>query len=88
MSAVSVALSAIRRRYFPARALSRPKLRLEELEGRIVPTLMGNSLFPADNPWNEKITNAPVAANSATLVSSIGLTSSLHADFGTTWAAP
>jgi hypothetical protein len=43
---------------------------------------LGNTLFPADNPWNEKITNAPVAANSAALVASIGLTSGLHADFG------
>ena len=46
---------------------SRPKSvrhvpRLEELEGRDVPSLLGNQLFPADNPWNQKITNAPVAA--------------------------
>jgi hypothetical protein len=46
---------------------------------------MGNSLFPADNPWNQKITNAPVAANSATLVASIGASSPLHPDFGTMW---
>src|SRR5438552_10577621 len=55
---------------------------IEALEDRLVPTLLGNSLFPVDNPWNEKITSAPVAANSATLVASIGLTSSMHADFG------
>src|SRR5262249_15255381 len=55
---------------------------LEALEQRTVPTLLGNQLFPADNPWNQKITNAPVAANSATLVASIGLTSPVHADFG------
>jgi hypothetical protein len=57
-------------------------LQVETLEGRLVPTLLGNSLFPADNPWNEKITNAPVAANSSTLVASIGLSGHLHPDFG------
>ncbi len=60
-------------------------LRMEELELRIVPSLMGNQLFPSDNPWNQQITNAPVAANSATLVGSIGTTSPLHPDFGTTF---
>src|SRR5207247_2985488 len=57
-------------------------LHLEALEDRTVPTLLGNQVFPADNPWNQRITNAPVAANSATLVASIGLTSAMHADFG------
>ena len=64
------------------RGFSFRRLCLEMLEERLLPTLLGNQLFPSDNPWNQKITNAPVAANSATLVSSIGLTSSLHADFG------
>jgi hypothetical protein len=62
-----------------------PLPRLEMLEDRTVPTLMGNTLFPADNPWNENIVNAPVAANSATLVASIGATASLHPDFGTAY---
>src|SRR5712664_4948976 len=57
--------------------------RLEQLERRDVPSLLGNQLFPADNPWNQKITNAPVAANSATLVNSIGAGSAFHPDFGT-----
>jgi hypothetical protein len=59
---------------------------LEILEDRTVPTLMGNTLFPANNPWNEIIANAPVAANSATLVASIGASANLHPDFGTTYA--
>ena len=33
-------------------------LRLEILESRTLLTLQGNSLFPADNPWNAKITTA------------------------------
>jgi hypothetical protein len=60
-------------------------LTLEILEDRLVPTLLGNNLFPADNPWNQKVTNAPVAANSASLVAAIGTTAHLHPDFGTTW---
>src|SRR3954467_8789657 len=44
------------------------RLRLEALEDRTVPTLLGNQLFPADNPWNQKITNAPTAANSGAVM--------------------
>ena len=36
---------------------------LERLEERTVPALLGQQLFPADNPWNQQITTAPVAAN-------------------------
>jgi hypothetical protein len=59
--------------------------RVEALEDRTVPTLLGNSLFPADNPWNQKITGAPVAANSSAVMNYLtsrygdGL---LHPDFG------
>src|SRR5262249_756183 len=65
----------------PAVAAHRP--RLEELERRDVPSLMGNQLFPPDNPWNQKTASAPVAANSATLVNSIGANNPFHPDFGT-----
>src|SRR6516225_8942725 len=61
---------------------SKQRLFLEELEWRIAPSLAGNQLFPADNPWNQRITSAPVAANSSTLVNSIGAGSHVHADFG------
>src|SRR5262245_27183739 len=61
-------------------------LHLEDLEERMVPTLLGNNLFPADNPWNQKITTAPVAANSATLVNTIGAGLGLHPDLRTTYA--
>jgi hypothetical protein len=39
-------------------------------------------VFPASNAWNERVDKLPVAANSATLVSSIGLDAGVHADFG------
>jgi hypothetical protein len=63
----------------------RPALAVELLEDRAVPTLLGQQLFPADNPWNQQITNAPVAANSATIMNAILGTygnGHLHPDFG------
>ena len=68
------------------RALKRARkptctLGLEEMEGRIVPSLMGQQLFPSDNPWNQNISNAPVAANSAAIISHIGTSIHLHPDW-------
>jgi hypothetical protein len=57
----------------------------DALEDRTVPTLLGNNLFPADNPWNQKITNAPVAANSSAILNNIITRygdGRLHPDFG------
>jgi hypothetical protein len=34
-------------------------------------TLLGTNLFPADNPWNQNISQAPVATNSAAIINSI-----------------
>jgi len=39
-------------------------------------------VFPANNPWNERVDTLPVAANSAQLIASIGLDTGLHPDFG------
>jgi hypothetical protein len=39
-------------------------------------------IFPASSPWNQRVDGLPVAADSARLIQSIGLTSGLHADFG------
>jgi hypothetical protein len=60
----------------------RPALTLQELEDRVVPTLLGQQLFPLDNPWNQNISNAPVAANSAAIISHIGASIHLHPDWG------
>jgi hypothetical protein len=38
--------------------------------------------FPANNPWNQRVDNLPVAANSAQLIASIGLDNGVHPDFG------
>jgi len=43
-------------------------------------------VFPASNPWNERVDRLPVAADSAQLIASIGLDAPVHADFGSgTW---
>ncbi|HEY2544050.1 MAG TPA: hypothetical protein VGH92_13500 [Gaiellaceae bacterium] len=39
-------------------------------------------IFPANNPWNERVDTLPVAANSAQLIASIGVDTGLHPDFG------
>src|SRR5579862_5964425 len=57
-------------------------LQIEELEGRRMLTLLGQQVFPADNPCNQNISNAPVAANSAAIISHIGSTIHLHPDWG------
>jgi hypothetical protein len=41
--------------------------------------------FPADNPWNTDISQYPVHQNSKNFMASIGLNTSVHADFGTVW---
>src|SRR6185436_21006988 len=48
-------------------------------------SLHGKQLFPADNAWNQDISNEPVDPNSDNLISSIGLNTTLHPDFGTVW---
>lgn len=47
------------------------KLNLEQLESRDAPALLGQQLFPDDNPWNQRITAAPVAANSSAIMNNI-----------------
>jgi len=39
-------------------------------------------VFPASNPWNQRVDKLPVAADSDAIISSIGRGTGLHADFG------
>ena len=39
-------------------------------------------VFPATNPWNERVDTLPVAAGSGATVNAIGATGHLHPDFG------
>ncbi|HUB27520.1 MAG TPA: hypothetical protein VL992_18995, partial [Tepidisphaeraceae bacterium] len=49
-------------------------------------SLGGRQIFPADNPWNQDISNDPVDPNSDALIAEIGADKPLHPDFGDTWA--
>src|SRR6266566_2061272 len=40
------------------------------------------AIFPSDNWWNLRVDSLPVAANSAAVISTIGLGTGLHPDFG------
>jgi hypothetical protein len=48
-------------------------------------SLHGKQLFPSDNPWNQDVSTMPVDANSNNLISSIGINTTLHPDFGTVY---
>ncbi|HSC05062.1 MAG TPA: hypothetical protein VLC49_17150 [Solirubrobacteraceae bacterium] len=39
-------------------------------------------VFPADNPWNQRVDRLPVAKNSARIIARIGLGDPVHPDFG------
>ncbi len=49
--------------------------------GRL-PRIGGCTVFPADNPWNQRVDGLPVAKDSAQLIASIGLKDTVHPDFG------
>jgi hypothetical protein len=42
-------------------------------------------LFPASSVWNKRVDKLPVASDSQAIISSIGLDTGLHPDFGTVW---
>jgi hypothetical protein len=46
------------------------------------PRIGGCPVFPADNPWNQRVDRLPVHPNSAAIVGSIGAEETLHPDFG------
>ena len=45
--------------------------------------LLGQKLFPANSPWNQNISSAPVATNSASIIAAIKGTTKIHPDWGT-----
>ena len=47
-----------------------------------LPGAPGCPVFPADNPWNQRVDRLPVAGNSAQVISTIGLNDPVHPDFG------
>jgi hypothetical protein len=49
------------------------------------PRIAGCRVFPADNPWNQRVDRLPVARDSAQIIARIGLGDPVHPDFGTVW---
>jgi hypothetical protein len=46
------------------------------------PHVAGCAVFPANNAWNQRVDRLPVASDSSTIVRSIGVDKTMHADFG------
>ncbi|HEV3129114.1 MAG TPA: hypothetical protein VGY32_09035, partial [Solirubrobacteraceae bacterium] len=40
-------------------------------------------IFPPNNAWNQRVDRLPVSKDSAQMIASIGLNTSVHPDFGT-----
>jgi hypothetical protein len=62
---------------------SRPLV--DPLETRELLALLGQQLFPSDNPWNQNISSAPVAPNSTSIINNIISqygNGQFHPDFG------
>jgi hypothetical protein len=49
------------------------------------PALAGCPVFPADNPWNQRVDRLPVARDSAATIAAIGVGDPVHPDFGTVY---
>ncbi|MDX6504913.1 MAG: hypothetical protein QOE29_2038 [Gaiellaceae bacterium] len=50
--------------------------------GQAAPRVGACKIFPANNPWNQRVDKLPVARNSDAIVGSIGVSKGMHADFG------
>jgi hypothetical protein len=73
---VQSARHAVRHRAIPC---------VDQLEARELLTLLGQQLFPSDNPWNQNISSAPVALNSGAIMNNIISlygNGHFHPDFG------
>lgn len=44
--------------------------------------LLGQNLFPSNSPWNQNISNAPVATNSSSIIAAIKGSTKIHPDWG------
>jgi hypothetical protein len=50
--------------------------------GHPLPRAKSCPVFPANNPWNQRVDRLPVASNSGAVVRAIGAGDNMHADFG------
>jgi hypothetical protein len=67
----------------PAVGSARPPIVVPALGSALpLPGAPSCPVFPADNPWNQRIDRLPVARNSARIIARIGLSDPVHPDFG------
>jgi hypothetical protein len=52
------------------------------VSARPLPGASNCPVFPADNPWNQRVDRLPVAKGSARMIARIGLSDPVHPDFG------
>lgn len=82
--------STYRRSFSPVRSAglkSRRRVlpRVDRLESRDLLTLLGQQLFPSNNPWNQNVAAAPVTSNSSAIINNIISlygNGRFHPDFG------
>jgi hypothetical protein len=72
----------MRRAALAALALAALVLGASGASGLRLPGAPACPVFPADNPWNQRVDRLPVASDSAAIVASIGADVGLHPDFG------
>lgn len=60
-------------------------LRPAQAEPKAALTLPNKPIFPADNPWNQDISKAPVDPNSDAIIAAMKPGRALHPDFGTSY---
>jgi hypothetical protein len=70
------------RRLIPLAALTAVLLTGSSAQALRLPAARQCPVFPASNPWNQRVDKLPAAADSAQLIASIGLDAPVHADFG------
>src|SRR5919109_551021 len=65
----------------PRRAAATRTAPVGTLGVRVGPQLAGCPVFPTTNVWNRRVDGLPKRSNSATMISAIGASRSLHPDF-------
>jgi hypothetical protein len=70
------------KRLAPALAVAAALLTGASAQALRLPAARKCPVFPANNAWNQRVDQLPVAVDSAQLIASIGLNSPVHADFG------
>jgi hypothetical protein len=86
--ALGVVAAAVTVAHLAATPAPAPAARVQAVASAAhVQTLPGTGcpVFPADNPWNQRVDKLPLARDSAALIAQIGPSDPVHPDFGTVY---